>query len=165
MASCQKSAVGEWSENKMHGQGTYVYASGDIYTGSFVEGNKQGSGSYYFKVSATLQYLALDAWRHHVKQYHICHAFQIAFTVCWLQSTESQFIGEWDKGTFVSGTWALSDGSQFKGDFGSQVWCSRPVSASASVVFNNCSCSISKRVNSDMGCHFLSQCWQKRCSG
>lgn len=58
--------------------------------------------------------------------------FQIAFTVCWLQSTESQFIGEWDKGTFVSGTWALSDGSQFKGDFGSQVWCSRPVSASAS---------------------------------
>lgn len=60
--------------------------------------------------------------------------FQIAFTVCWLQSTESQFIGEWDKGTFVSGTWALSDGSQFKGDFGSQVWCSRPVSVSVSVV-------------------------------
>ena len=59
----------------MHGQGTYVYASGDIYTGSFVEGIKQGSGSYYFKVSATLRYLALDAWRHNVKQHDICHAF------------------------------------------------------------------------------------------
>lgn len=34
----------------MHGQGTYVYASGDIYTGAFVEGIKQGNGSYYFKV-------------------------------------------------------------------------------------------------------------------
>lgn len=43
-------ALGDWSDNKMHGQGVYAYASGDIYTGAFENGVKQGSGSYYFKV-------------------------------------------------------------------------------------------------------------------
>lgn len=35
----------------MDGQGTYYYASGDIYSGSFREGKKHGSGMYHFKVT------------------------------------------------------------------------------------------------------------------
>ena len=43
--------IGDWSENKMHGQGFYTYANGDMYTGSFQQGVKHGQGSYYFKVT------------------------------------------------------------------------------------------------------------------
>ena len=43
-------AAGDWSENKMHGQGFYIYANGDMYTGTFDHGIKNGQGSYYFKV-------------------------------------------------------------------------------------------------------------------
>ena len=41
--------------------------------------------------------------------------------LCDMQSTESQFIGAWDQGTFVEGTWALQDGSQYNGQFGNKV--------------------------------------------
>ena len=44
-------AIGDWSENKMHGEGFYTYANGDMYTGSFQQGLKHGKGSYYFKVA------------------------------------------------------------------------------------------------------------------
>ena len=41
--------TGEWKENKMHGTGTYKYAkSQDIYSGSFVDGAKDGEGCYEF---------------------------------------------------------------------------------------------------------------------
>lgn len=43
--------AGEWCENKIHGQGFYTYANGDMYTGTFEHGLKNGHGSYYFKVS------------------------------------------------------------------------------------------------------------------
>ena len=36
----------------MHGEGSYTYANGDMYTGSFQQGVKHGSGSYYFKVGS-----------------------------------------------------------------------------------------------------------------
>lgn len=45
-------AIGGWSENKMHGEGSYTYANGDMYTGSFQQGVKHGNGSYYFKVGS-----------------------------------------------------------------------------------------------------------------
>lgn len=54
-----------------------------------------------------------------------------------LQSTASQYIGEWDKGTFIRGTWALSDGSQFKGDFGSQVKIVVPLELAWSCLCNS----------------------------
>ncbi len=38
-----------------------------------------------------------------------------------MQATECQFIGEWVDGVFVSGTWALQDGSLYKGQFGNKV--------------------------------------------
>lgn len=44
--------IGNWSENKMHGEGFYTYANGDVYNGSFQHGVKHGHGSYYFKVTS-----------------------------------------------------------------------------------------------------------------
>lgn len=40
---------GQWKDNKMHGEGTYIYkASQDIFTGTWVEGVKSGNGAYQF---------------------------------------------------------------------------------------------------------------------
>jgi hypothetical protein len=44
--------AGSWAEDKMDGQGTYHYSSGDIYTGGFRQGRKHGSGMYNFKAHA-----------------------------------------------------------------------------------------------------------------
>ena len=38
-----------------------------------------------------------------------------------MQSTESQYIGSWENGVFVNGTWALQDGSAYNGRFGNNV--------------------------------------------
>ena len=51
-------AIGDWSDNKMHGEGFYTYANGDMYTGSFQHGIKHGKGSYYFKVMSSTSCLA-----------------------------------------------------------------------------------------------------------
>ena len=50
-------AIGGWSENKMHGEGLYTYANGDMYTGSFQQGIKHGKGSYYFKVLSNMSWV------------------------------------------------------------------------------------------------------------
>jgi hypothetical protein len=36
----------------MEGEGTYTYKSGDVYSGSFKEGKKDGAGVYHCKVGA-----------------------------------------------------------------------------------------------------------------
>lgn len=38
-----------------------------------------------------------------------------------MQSTKSQYIGVWESGVFLDGTWALQDGSAFNGRFGNNV--------------------------------------------
>ena len=40
--------VGDWQNNKMHGQGTYTYADGDIYVGEWKNGTEDGQGTYTF---------------------------------------------------------------------------------------------------------------------
>jgi len=38
--------VGEWKDNKKHGQGTYTYAGGDKYVGEFRDDKYHGQGTY-----------------------------------------------------------------------------------------------------------------------
>ncbi len=38
--------VGEWVDNKMHGQGTYTYADGDKYVGEYQAGKRHGQGTF-----------------------------------------------------------------------------------------------------------------------
>ena len=58
-----------------------------------------------------------------------------------MQATECQFIGEWVDGVFMSGTWALQDGSLYKGQFGNKVhnsWFHAYMSCNAVLPFANC---------------------------
>ena len=40
--------VGEFKDDKYHGQGTYTFASGDKYVGEFKDGKHHGQGTYTF---------------------------------------------------------------------------------------------------------------------
>jgi len=40
--------VGEWRDDKRHGQGTYTFASGSKYVGEFRDSEKNGQGTYTF---------------------------------------------------------------------------------------------------------------------
>ncbi|MEY3475267.1 MAG: hypothetical protein RL087_1725, partial [Pseudomonadota bacterium] len=40
--------VGEWRDNKPHGQGTYIWASGGRYVGEYREGRRTGRGTHVF---------------------------------------------------------------------------------------------------------------------
>ena len=40
--------VGEWKDNKMHGQGTYAYANGDKYVGKWRDNMRHGQGTYTY---------------------------------------------------------------------------------------------------------------------
>ena len=39
--------VGQWMNNKPHGQGTYYFSTGESYNGQFFNGQYNGSGTYY----------------------------------------------------------------------------------------------------------------------
>ena len=43
-----KKYVGEYKDNKRHGQGTYTYANGDKYVGNYQDGKKHGQGTFTF---------------------------------------------------------------------------------------------------------------------
>ena len=40
--------VGEWKDNKQHGQGTTTWADGDKYVGEWKDAKKHGQGTYFF---------------------------------------------------------------------------------------------------------------------
>ena len=40
--------VGEWQDDKRHGQGTYTFASGDKYVGKWKDDKKHGQGTFTF---------------------------------------------------------------------------------------------------------------------
>jgi len=40
--------VGEYKDNKRHGQGTYTYANGDKYVGEYKDGKRHGQGTFTF---------------------------------------------------------------------------------------------------------------------
>ena len=44
--------VGEWKDNKRHGQGTYTYANGAKYVGEFKDNKYHGQGTFTFASGA-----------------------------------------------------------------------------------------------------------------
>lgn len=40
--------VGNWKDNKMHGQGTRRFPNGNVYTGNYREGKRSGNGRCYY---------------------------------------------------------------------------------------------------------------------
>ena len=47
--------VGDWKDDKKHGQGTYAYASGRKYIGKFKEGKLNGLQSIFLLLEALLK--------------------------------------------------------------------------------------------------------------
>ena len=45
--------VGEWKDDKNHGQGTYSYAEGDKYVGEYKDGLRHGQGTYTYAGGTT----------------------------------------------------------------------------------------------------------------
>jgi hypothetical protein len=43
-----KQYIGRWLSGKHHGHGKAIYANEDVYEGEFVNGNREGRGSYTF---------------------------------------------------------------------------------------------------------------------
>lgn len=53
---------GEWLDNKINGEGTYIYKkSGDIYSGTWVNGKKHGDGRYEFGADKSM---FVGNWEH-----------------------------------------------------------------------------------------------------
>lgn len=73
--------AGQWEHDKFHGEGTYYYKNGDIYSGNWQRGVRHGDGTLLFKAD------------------------------------ESQLIGRWERGSFVSGKWVMKDGTSWHGPF------------------------------------------------
>ena len=44
--------VGDYKDNKQHGQGTYTYANGDVHVGEFKDDKAQGQGTYTSSVKS-----------------------------------------------------------------------------------------------------------------
>jgi hypothetical protein len=40
--------VGDYKDNKQHGQGTATYANGDVYVGEWKDGSENGQGTYTY---------------------------------------------------------------------------------------------------------------------
>jgi hypothetical protein len=74
--------AGSWSEDKMDGQGTYHYSSGDIYTGGFRQGRKHGSGMYNFKAHAC-QFLGIWSDGEFVEGKWVRHRQCLRGRGCW----------------------------------------------------------------------------------
>ena len=56
--------VGEWKDNKMHGQGTYAYANGDNYVGKWRDNMRHGQGTYTYPSGNKYVGLYKDYKRH-----------------------------------------------------------------------------------------------------
>ena len=41
--------IGEWKDNKFHGQGTYTFKNGNLYVGDFKEGKRDGIGIFTYE--------------------------------------------------------------------------------------------------------------------
>ncbi|KAM4601786.1 alsin isoform 2-T2 [Polymixia lowei] len=60
--------LGQWKEGKMHGSGTYRYASGEIYEGSFQDGVRHGHGMLRSgKLNSSSPSVFIGQWLHDKK--------------------------------------------------------------------------------------------------
>tara|TARA_B100002019_G_C21219570_1_gene573941 strand:- start:767 stop:1291 length:525 start_codon:yes stop_codon:yes gene_type:complete len=91
--------VGEWKDDKRHGQGTYTWADGDQYVGEYKDGKKHGQGTYTLANGNHYVGAFKDDKRHG----------QGTFT--WADG--DQYVGAWkDNKKHGQGTYTWADGGQ-----------------------------------------------------
>ncbi|DBB17914.1 hypothetical protein WJX82_003420 [Trebouxia sp. C0006] len=99
---------GQYKDHMRHGHGTLTFPDKSRYEGDWSENKMHGQGLYTYANGD----MYTGAFEHGVKHGQGSYYFK---------ATECQFIGEWVDGVFMSGTWALQDGSLYKGQFGNKV--------------------------------------------
>lgn len=55
---------GDWKEDYFHGEGTYVFRSGEAYEGALRKGLKDGYGIYYYEKGSAYY---KGKWKHDLK--------------------------------------------------------------------------------------------------
>ena len=96
--------VGEWKDNKKHGQGTYTYANGDKYVGEFRYDKKQGQGAFTWA----------DGDKY-VGEFKYGHSNGKG-TFTWLSG--SKYVGEWKNGKkHGQGTYTYESGNKYVGEY------------------------------------------------
>jgi hypothetical protein len=111
----------------MEGEGTYTYKNGDVYSGSFRAGKKDGPGVLVFKVwgspPSTLSAPRLSPMNRQPRPTRSTHRHPAHTPLPKCQADGCQLHGAWQGGEFVDGQWVCRDGSLFRGSFEA----SRPV--------------------------------------
>eukprot|EP00439_Symbiodinium_sp_Y106_P076570 s1480_g15.t1 len=116
-----------------HGQGTYTYLKGDVFSGTFDNNQKTGLGRIVYKKGGyyhghfkggkregegTFQYANGDIFSGYWKDGKKHGAGTYVFN-----KTKYEYKGEWKDGQITTGTWTLTDGTQYQGTFQSQKPC------------------------------------------
>ncbi|MDR1783798.1 MAG: hypothetical protein LBR13_06020 [Dysgonamonadaceae bacterium] len=91
--------AGNWANNKYAGQGKLTFANGDEYTGSFVEGRRDGFGRYQKGESYYEGEWKKDRWHGKGKLYE----------------NGTLYEGEWKNGDLKTGTATYSNGDRYTG--------------------------------------------------
>ena len=100
--------VGEWKDDKLHGQGTYTYGSGsewsgDKYVGGFKEGKQHGQGTYTFAEGDKY----VGEWKDDKQHGQGTYTYD----------NGDQYVGEWKDGkSNGQGTYTYGSGSEWSGD-------------------------------------------------
>ena len=99
--------VGEFKDNKRHGQGTYTYANGDKYVGEFKDGKCHGQGTYTFGINSEW---AGDKYvgEHKDNEFHGQGTYTYA--------SGDKYVGEWKDGDqYGQGIYTYPDGREERG--------------------------------------------------
>ena len=95
---------GDFHDGLKHGQGSFHYANGDIYSGQWSSGKKHGNGTYYFAADASK---IVGVWKNGEIQ---SGAWTLANGVVWT--------GQFDLGQPCGlGRWQFPNGENFTGEF------------------------------------------------
>tara|TARA_B110000908_G_C10081327_1_gene369717 strand:+ start:277 stop:849 length:573 start_codon:yes stop_codon:yes gene_type:complete len=96
--------VGEYKDNKMHGEGTYTWANGDRYDGEFKNGLRHGKGATIYPNGDRYEGELKNGEKHGNGTY--------------TYSNGSSYVGEFKNGKYNGkGTTTLADGAIFIGEF------------------------------------------------
>lgn len=125
--------TGEFLDGMRTGKGVYTYFKGDVFEGTFKDNVKIGLGRVNYKKGGfyhghfedgkrsgegTFQYANGDIfsgyWKNNKRHGSGTYVYN---------KTKYEYKGEWKDGQIITGTWTLSDGTQYQGGFQSQKPC------------------------------------------
>ena len=96
--------IGEWRNNQRAGSGRMIHSDGSRYYGTWKFNEQEGEGRFTYPNGDTYS----GCWSNGKKQGHGTYA---------VAQESSQFIGTFDQDEFITGEWKLSGGMRYSGVF------------------------------------------------